>query len=149
MFPANHQSANRVSGLFEDAGSVLQQLLGSSASDSERTLRPRWDITELKESFHLTIELPGVAAEAVLVEFEEGTLSVSGEKVIDRTGEDARTHCRERSSGKFKRTVEFATSVDFEKIEASFSNGLLEVRVPKAEKSLPRKVEVEVKTERT
>lgn len=134
-------SKNRVRGLFGDVESVFNQLFDHSEKPA---FRPRWDIAENSERFAITIELPGVAPGDVNVEVEDGVLSISGVKKVDRDGEDQTVHSYERQSGDFKRSVEFSTPVDLDKIEASFNNGLLFVSVPKSEKVVPRKIEVKV-----
>ncbi len=135
------QSRNRVRGLFGDVESVFNQLFEQS---EKSTFRPHWDIIEKPDGFGVTIELPGVSPGDVNVEVEEGVLTISGEKKVDRSGENQTVHSFERHSGAFKRSVEFSTPVDLDKIEASFNNGLLFVSVPKSEKVIPRKIEVKI-----
>ncbi len=108
-------------------------------------LTPRTDIVEDPTGFNLAIELPGVEASDVVVEVADERLMVSGEKKATVAGDSATIHRRERSSGRFQRSFEFPTAVDFGKIEASFSHGMLNVRVPKAEKVMPRKIDIIVK----
>lgn len=134
-------SRNRVRGLFGDVESVFNQFFDHSEKSA---FRPHWDIVEKPDGFGVTIELPGVSPGDVNVEVEEGILTISGEKKVDRSGENQTVHSFERHSGEFKRSVEFSTPVDLDKIEASFNNGLLLVSIPKSEKVIPRKIEVKI-----
>jgi len=134
-------SKNRVRGLFGDVESVFNQFFDHPEKPA---FRPHWDIVETTDGFCVSIELPGVSPGDVNVEVEEGVLTISGEKKIDRSSENQTVHCFERRSGEFKRSVEFSTPVDLDKIEASFNNGLLFVSIPKSEKVIPRKIEVKI-----
>jgi HSP20 family protein len=110
-----------------------------------RVYMPRTDIVENSTGFVLSVELPGVDAADVAVEVIDDRLIVSGEKKALEVDETSTVHRRERVVGKFERSFEFPTMVDFEKIEATSGNGVLTINVPKAEKVLPRKIEIAVK----
>ncbi|MEC9094940.1 MAG: Hsp20/alpha crystallin family protein [Planctomycetota bacterium] len=141
MFKANSKTGNRLSNVVGDVESVFNHFL-DPAWERASTFYPKWDIVEFDEAFQVTLELPGVLREAVEVEIEQGILRVSGEKIIDRTDAKVTSHRSERSSGKFSRSIEFATPVEMDHVEATFANGLLEIRVPKQEKEKPRKIEL-------
>ena len=136
------KSGNRLNSWFGDFEDVFQTFFDSPKN--KVAFQPRWDVVESGDSFQVQVELPGLSEEDVNVEFEDGVLSISGEKKVEHA-EEGKLHRRERFSGSFKRTLEFNVPVELDQIEASFTNGILEVNVPKSEKALPRKIDIQVK----
>lgn len=142
MFPSTHQSGNRVANVFGDVENVFNQLFEKSAKRAEVNYHPAWDIAEHADAFEIGLELPGVQPADVKVEFENGVLTISGEKTVARPTEEVKFHRSERPVGKFHRTVQFDTAVVVDEIDAQFENGLLTIRLPKAEKAVARKIEI-------
>ena len=87
------------------------------------------------------MELPGIDMKKTDISYNDGILSVSGEKGKAST-EGECCHCAERYSGSFQRSFRIVGKVDREKIEATYTDGILKVTLPKAEKSLPKKIAV-------
>lgn len=142
MFKSSCKPGNRVANVFGDVESVFNHLFDRSQA-KQSAFNPAWDIAEHKDGFQVTLELPGIKPEDVKVEFEDGVLTISGEKKIERSSDEGVNHHRvERVTGSFERQLEFKTPVEVDGIEASFEHGLLNIRVPKAEKALARKIEV-------
>lgn len=107
----------------------------------EKTYLPPLDIQEDPEGYQVEIEVPGHKPEEIEVTFADGQLTVKGSRTWEKK-EGSLWHRRERASGSFERTVTFPSAVNGEKIDASFQDGLLTVRLPKAEEAKPRKVMV-------
>jgi HSP20 family protein len=105
---------------------------------------PRTNVLDGQREFLVTMELPGVARDDVKVEVVEGRLVVSGEKRLADVAEDETLVCSERLQGPFKRTIDLPDQVDFEKVSATFRDGLLEITIPKSQRVLPRKIEVKL-----
>ena len=132
-----------INGLHE-LDTLIDSFLGPRKKEG-CVFAPRTDIVEHATGFTLSLEMAGVDAGDVNVEVVEDRLVVSGEKKFVQVDETSTVHRRERVVGKFERSFEFPTQVDFEKIEATSSNGVLTINVPKAEKVMPRKIEIAVK----
>lgn len=141
MYKNTCENSNRVANVFGDVESVFNHFFDKSVQPASE-FRPRWDIAEGENVFQVTLELPGVSPDDVHVEVEDGVLSVYGEKKIDRAEDKIRFHQSERTSGTFKRTLEFTTPVELDNVQAEFDQGLLVISVPKSEKVLPRKIEI-------
>jgi HSP20 family protein len=107
---------------------------------------PRADLAETTEGFVLALDVPGVQPENLHVTVEEGTLKVSGEREVAREQRDGQFHRIERSYGRFYRAFELGQAADPNKVEAAYENGVLTVRVGKAEASRPRRIEVRAGT---
>ncbi len=93
---------------------------------------PAFELRETKTSYFFTMELAGVAKENVFVEFANNFLIVRGEKkcFFDKK-EGEMVQYNDRFYGTFYRNIPFAEAVDFNKIEASFKDGLLFMTIPK------------------
>ena len=107
---------------------------------------PRVDISEDDKNIYLHAELPGIAKEDVKVSVnEERILTLKGEKKrIDKV-EDKNFVRIERNYGSFARSFVLPENVNFESVEAQFTNGILEVVLPKIEPVKPKEVSVDIK----
>jgi HSP20 family protein len=92
---------------------------------------PRVDIAETDDNFLITAELPGIDGKNVDRTLDDGTLTIKGEKKEDTEEKQGEFYNRERSYGIFQRSFEIPELIDENKIEASFSNGVLTVTMPK------------------
>jgi HSP20 family protein len=107
------------------------------------TVSPLVDIYEEGKELVVKAELPGMDRKDISVRLLDNSLTISGEKKTERT-EGTRDFYRiERSSGSFERSILLPGGVNGEKATASFSNGILEVRIPKSsEEQLGRKITI-------
>lgn len=127
------------------------RLFGDTARHTARaagTWTAPVDVYESAEAIVVTAELPGVAPATVDVEFDDGVLSIRGERPFVEPAEEGRYHHLERSYGAFARSISLPAGVQADQITASFRDGVLEVRVPKAEEAKPRKIVVSTTDER-
>lgn len=106
---------------------------------------PKINIAETEKAFEVTAELPGMKAEEVAVEMRNGGLSISGERKEEKEEKGKTWHRVERRYGEFRRMIPLPEVVEKEKIEATFSDGVLKVIVPKTEEAKPRHIEVKAK----
>lgn len=128
---------------------VLDETFGALPwNDENGTITSAWlppvDIFEDHDGLKMVAELPGVRPEDVKLSIENGVLTIRGEKKQVAEEESERVHRYERSYGAFERTFTLPTTVDADRIEARFENGLLTVRLPKVEKAKPREIAVTV-----
>ena len=80
----------------------------------------------------MTAELPGVKADEVEITFEDGLLTIQGERHFAHDSAEEKVHRAERSYGAFRRSMTLPSHVEADKIEASTQDGVLQVLVPKA-----------------
>lgn len=114
-------------------------------SDEELTQNgwlPPVDIRESDEAFVFTAELAGLDKEDVEITVEDGILTLKGERLFNEADEEKNYRRIERAYGTFSRSFTLPSAVDAERIEATFENGLLTVRVPKAEVAKARKITI-------
>ncbi|MCC7493943.1 MAG: Hsp20/alpha crystallin family protein [Fimbriimonadaceae bacterium] len=103
---------------------------------------PPLDLTERSDAFEVSVELPGLAADQIEVNYERGTLVVRGEKRTDSAASDGTWYRLERSRGAFSRAVRIAAPVNAEQISASFRDGVLTITLPKAAEAKRHQVQV-------
>ncbi len=132
------QEMNRLFGTAFDA----QAGAGSGAGQNRWV--PAMDLVEEGDHFVLRADLPGIDEDAVSVEVEDNVLTISGSRKSEHEARKEGYHRIERSFGSFSRSLTLPEGVDAESIEASFKNGVLEVRVPKPEQRKPRRVAINV-----
>ena len=105
---------------------------------------PVVDIEESAEAYTIRAELPGLSKEKVKVTVENGVLTLSGERDLERRVETKTFHRVERSHGTFTRSFTLPEDVDAESVAANFKDGLLEIQIAKREEALPKSIEVRV-----
>ena len=115
---------------------------GGNGGGAMRRWMPAMDLVETGESFVLRADLPGLSEEDVKIEFEDGTLTVSGERKAEHESGNEGYYRVERAVGSFSRSLTLPQGVDPESVTASFDRGVLEVRVPKPEQRKPRRIEI-------
>ena len=90
----------------------------------------------------LTAEIPGVGAEAIDISVTRDTLTLKGSRKSDMDEGKYSWHRRERPVGEFTRTIQLPFNVDSKNVEARCLNGILQVRLPRAEEEKPRRIEI-------
>jgi HSP20 family protein len=112
----------------------------------QRAVSQRWvpemDLVETDEHYLLKADLPGMKQGDVAIEFNDGTLTISGERNAEYDRKEKGFFRLERSFGKFSRSLTLPDGVDPDKIRAGFQDGVLEVTIPKPEQRKPRRIEV-------
>ncbi len=121
----------------------LASVLGGEGAQSV-AWSPVVDIEETELNYLIRAELPGLSKENVKVEVEDGVLTLSGERDLERKVEGKTFHHIERSHGTFTRSFTLPENADAESVSANYKEGLLEIRVAKCEEALPKSIEVRV-----
>jgi HSP20 family protein len=130
---------------FENLRRGVDQLFArAGAPQSTQGVHPLVNLYENAEGFVLTAELPGMKLEDIELAVQGNRLSIRGERKISYP-DDGRTnlHRRERQVGQFRRALELPVAIDSEKVEASYRNGVLLVKLPKSAAQRTRRIEVQ------
>jgi HSP20 family protein len=130
---------NRLFNTFFDSPSGTG---GNGANTPLRRWIPAMDVVETGDHFVLRADLPGMSENNVNIELEDNVLTISGERKSEHEQRNEGYYRVERASGSFSRSLTLPEGVDPEGIQASFENGVLEVRIPKPEQQKPRKVQI-------
>lgn len=103
---------------------------------------PALNLTEDKDNYYVRAELPGVQSKDLEVQVHGKSLTLAGERKIAPEGENVRYHRREREAGRFSRVIDLPGEINTEKVEAVMTNGMLTVKIAKAEAAKPKQITV-------
>jgi HSP20 family protein len=123
----------------------MNQVFGRARNQGQaggRVWAPALDISERKDAYVVTVEVPGVDADDLDITLEDGLLTIQGERRFTSESSEQQYHRVERRYGSFRRSITLPAQVRAEAIEATFENGVLEVTVPKVEEAKPKKISV-------
>lgn len=120
-------------------------LLGNNWFGETRTHRagifPAVNVTEDEENYYIRAEMPEVKAEDLNIDLKDNTLTIMG-AVIGSEASTEKPIITEYNTGRFARQFSLTEKIDQDRIEAILDAGVLRLVMPKAEKALPRKIEV-------
>ena len=111
-------------------------------STSAGRIAPPLDVSEDENQYLVKADLPGMSDKDIDVTVKDDVLHIKGERSADEEKKGERFHVVERRRGVFRRTVSLPGPVDHDKVKARFTNGVLEVILPKSEAAKPKKIEV-------
>jgi HSP20 family protein len=132
---------DRMNRLFEQTLSRSRGEEGVSAT----TWTPAVDIYETADTIVMKAELPGVAREDIQIQINENTLTLKGERRFAKDVQEESYLRIERAYGNFHRSFTLPATVQQEKIRALFKDGVLELMLPKAEESKPKRISIDVR----
>jgi HSP20 family protein len=118
------------------------QVRGHGAAEAAGTWEPPVDIYETDDALILQVELPGVSKDAVNVELHEHTLTLSGERTRELVVTGGQSHREEGRYGAFQRAFRMPTIVDEAKIQATYKDGVLALRLPKQAAATPQGIPI-------
>lgn len=94
------------------------------------------------DSVVVTAELPGVGADDIELSASEDTLTIRGKRVPEADAENIAWHRRERAYGAFSRTIELPFRIDADKVQARFTNGVIEIELQRPEADKPKRISI-------
>lgn len=127
---------------------IFDEAFGTNLFDEElppamaSAWMPACDIFEEKDHLKLMVEIPGVKPADVKLSLESNMLTIRGEKKQVAEEKTEKVHRYERSYGVFERSFSLPSTVDAERIDARYDQGVLTVLLPKVEKARPREIPV-------
>jgi HSP20 family protein len=139
----------RFNGMQENMPQTFSSMLDKFFNESVNTrgmagFTPSVDACETEKGFEIEVALPGVKREDISIDFQEGRLTISGERRFERKDEGRRYQMLETQYGSFARTFYLPDKVNPDQIQASFTDGVLQVMVPKDEKkTMKRQIRIE------
>jgi HSP20 family protein len=132
--------------VFGDLEKEFGRLLGSSFDSSiveTSDWQPKVDIVEEAKQFVVKVDIPGVDPKNININLDHNTLTIKGEKETEHKEKKDNFIRYERSKGSFYRRIMLPDVVDGDKITAKGKNGVLIVAIPKSDKGVTRKIEVQ------
>lgn len=122
--------------------SLMQHFEGRPAAMATAGVFPLINLTESKGTYFLRAELPGVKAADLVIETTDNNITISGERKLAETVQNAKYHRREREYGRFSRVVSMPKHFNRDKIDAKLSDGILTIVIPKSEAEKPKQIAI-------
>lgn len=138
---------NRLSSLREEMNRILDGSLAAFAGGNVGLFggwSPAVDVVQDKDYVFVKAELPGMKKEDIDITFQDGILTLCGERKEESEVKEGESYRSERFFGKFHRTVSLPTKVDAERIAASYKDGILTVQLPKAAEVKAKQIDVTI-----
>jgi HSP20 family protein len=131
-----------IAALQNDMGRLMSAFLGQSNADVDRTWMPAVDVWETEDKLVYAFDLPGIPEDKISVEFDDGSLTVSGERERTEEVENDKFYRFERHFGSFSRSVGLPQGVTESDVSADYRDGVLEITVAKPEAPKPRRIQI-------
>jgi len=120
-----------------------------SMSDEEETslaaFTPAVDIEDKEKEYLISVELPGIKKDDIIMNISGNLLSISGQKNQEKKTENENYHRTERVFGSFQRSFRLPEISDQENISAEFKDGVLNVSIPKMKESISKNINIKIK----
>lgn len=125
---------------------LFEPLSRMTAASDEDLVSGAWippvDVAETQDRILVRAEVPGMRQEDISIEFENGMLTLRGERKIEKASEGVTYHRVERTYGNFSRSFTLPRTVDPERITATYRDGVLEIDIPKKEEAKPKQIRI-------
>jgi HSP20 family protein len=125
---------------------TVDRLFDNVSTDREWAQPTLWslavDVVENKDEFIIKASVPGINPEELDVSYTDDALTIKGEIKSENEVEENQYHLRERRYGSFARSLSLPTKVKGDAIKASYQNGVLTLRLPKAEEVKPKRIAI-------
>lgn len=147
MYPSLLSLPGNLFAEFDALQRQMDRLLGARAASSsiravERGSFPPINIGSTPEAIEIYAFAPGIAPDKLDVSVDKGLLTLSGERRV-AAPEGAKTHyASERFDGGFRRTVALPDDADPDRVQATYRDGIVRIRIERREASRPRRIEV-------
>jgi HSP20 family protein len=130
----------------DEMNRLFNEFFGRSTGEEGTWFSGSWtppvDIYETDEALVLKAELPGFSKDEIGIELKENTLVIKGERKREDEMKEGNYHRVERAYGAFQRSFMLPTTVDHEKVKASYKDGILELHLPKVPAAQPKRIAV-------
>jgi HSP20 family protein len=126
--------------LFDDFDRELDRWLGDG--EVSKTFRPACDVSETENAYFISFDVPGVDKDDIRLEVENQNLIVSGERKVEDEKKTEHGFYSEKSYGSFQRVFALPDTVDPDKIDAHYDNGVLNISIEKKEKTKKKAIEI-------
>ena len=125
---------------------AVDRLIENSVGDQGEWQQPEWslalDVVENEDSFLVKASVPGAKPEDIDITFNKGMLTIRGEMKDESEQENGQYHLRERRWGSFSRSIALPQTIKAEDIQAEYNNGVLLLKMPKAEEVKPKRIQI-------
>jgi HSP20 family protein len=121
---------------------LLDSTTGNTFGDVGAGVFPPLNITQDEDAFYVRAEIPGIDPKQLSITALRNRVTVAGKREIAREHERVSYHRKERAEGSFNRTFTLPNFIDANAVDASYTDGVLTLKLPKAEDAKPRQIMV-------
>ena len=129
-------------GLHREIDRLFNEFAQGMGPSGLQNIVPNIEISETDKAIEISAEMPGLERKDVEISIEDDTLTIRGEKKVEEDNKDKNVQHSERSYGVFLRVLQLPPGIDPSSVQATMSNGILKLTIPKPAKSEPKKIEV-------
>jgi HSP20 family protein len=133
-----------VSDIQTEVNRLFDNFFGRPATATGRGWTPPVDMHAAKDDLVLTLELPGISEKDVSVSITGDLLTVKGERRFENQVKEQDLLHVERTYGKFERLIHLPMAVQADRVKATYRDGVLEIKLPKAEELKPKEIKIDV-----
>jgi HSP20 family protein len=133
-----------VSDIQSEVNRLFDNFFGRQAAGTGRAWAPPVDMYQTKDDVVLTLEVPGIREKDVAVSITGDLLSVKGERRFEQEVKEQELLHVERAYGKFERLIQLPMPVQADRVKATYRDGVLEIKLPKAEEVKPKQIKVDI-----
>ena len=135
-----------MNGLFDNFFRGFDLAPRNLAANGMGMFSPSVDVKENEKEFVIKAELPGVEEKDIDVTVTNDSVIIKGEKKEEKEDKDKNYYYMERSYGSFSRVIPLEAEIEADKAEASFKNGILNIKIPKNQTAKAKGTKVPIKT---
>ena len=129
-------------GLHREIDRLFSEFAQGVGPNGAQNIVPNIEISETDKAIEVTAEMPGLERNDVEISVDDDTLTIRGEKKVEENRKDKNVQLSERSYGVFVRVLQLPPGIDPSSVQATMSNGILKLTIPKPAQSEPKKIEV-------
>lgn len=121
---------------------VMDEFFNDAVTSRQKSFSPRINISEDEKRFTIDVEIPGMNKEDIDVNLKNRMLTISGERKFEKEKNGTQYHRVETYFGSFNRSFQLPDSVDEESIEATYTNGILNITIDKSEEKMKKQISI-------
>ena len=129
-------------GLHREIDRLFSEFAQGVGPNGAQNIVPNIEISETDKAIEVTAEMPGLERKDVEISVDDDPLTIRGEKKVEENRKDKNVQLSERSYGVFVRVLQLPPGIDPSSVQATMSNGILKLTIPKPAQSEPKKIEV-------
>src|SRR5712671_1122451 len=129
-------------GLHREIDRLFSEFAQGIGPNGMQNIAPNIEISETDKAVEISAEMPGLERKDVEISIDDDTLTIRGEKKIEENQKDKNVQHSERSYGVFLRVLQLPPGIDRSTVQATMSNGVLKITIPKPSKPEPKKIVV-------
>lgn len=143
VFHPSRRSDADIDYIFNDLfDSFENQFKRSFLTKNEQDFFPLLDVSETNSHYTVELDIPGVKKDDINISVDNNVLTIKGKKEMDKERKDSNYYSRERFYGDFKRSMSLPSGVKTDKIDASFKDGVLTIRMPKEKSASVKTIDI-------